>query len=88
MALNKSDFVKIRKNLNRFEESREKLIQDSRHIIKLSKQIIYSIHRNDLKEAGKLINSIKKEVKRLPKDDFDTGMKNVALQEYAEAVMF
>lgn len=86
--LNKSDFEKIRKDLNDFEESRELLITNSRHIIKLSKQIIYSIHRGNIEEAGKLVEVIKKDIKKLPKEDYDAGMKNVALQEYAEALLF
>jgi translin len=88
MALDQSDFAKIRKNLSEFDDRREKLIQDSRKVLKLSKQIIYSIHRNELDEAEKLIASIKKEVEKLPEDNYDTGMKNVALQEYAEAILF
>ena len=57
--INKKDFEEIRKELNDFEIKREETIQNSRDTITLSKQIIYSIHRNDLTNAEKLIKLIK-----------------------------
>lgn len=87
--IGKSDFEKIRKEMAVLESSREESIRKSRDIIKLSKQIIYSVHRNDLKEAEKLIVQIKKEMSGLPKQEaFDPGVINVAEQEYVEAAAF
>ncbi|MDP2908967.1 MAG: hypothetical protein Q8N77_04135 [Nanoarchaeota archaeon] len=86
--LDDKDFEGIRKDLKRFEEERELTIQKSRRIIQLSKQIIYSIHRNDLKSAEKLAEEIKKETKSLPSCPYDTDMHKTAIQEYVEALCY
>lgn len=86
MMIDKGDFAKIRKEIKDSDNNRESLIRASRDIIRLSKQIIYSIHRSDLKNAESLAKKIKADVKKLPSGDFGTGMKKVALQEYVEAV--
>jgi translin len=84
--LDKKVFAKIKKEIARYEEKRESLIRESRDIIRLSKQIIYALQRNDVKKAGSLSKNIKLKVKKLPSDDYSTGMKRVALQEYVEAM--
>jgi translin len=84
--IDKKDFSEIKTDLKAFEAKRESVIQLSRKIIQLSKQIIYSIHRNDLKTANKLINEIVLKVKKLPKGNYDTGIEKVAVQEYVEAL--
>ncbi|MCG2717346.1 MAG: hypothetical protein L6408_00725 [Nanoarchaeota archaeon] len=86
--LDGKDFEEIRKDLGKFEEKRELTIQKSRKIIQLSKQIIYSIHRDDLKSAENLIEGIKSEIKELPKERYDTDMAKVAIQEYVEAICY
>lgn len=87
--LNKKEFESIRKELNDFEIKREETIQNSREIITLSKQIIYSVHRNDTISAEKLIKQIKSKIKNLDKKrNYDTGISNVAFQEYVEAIAF
>lgn len=86
--INKSKFKKIREDLNNFEKKREKVIQTSRSIIKLSKRIIYSVLRKEIKEAEKLIKDIKKQIKTLPKGSYDVRIDHVAYQEYVEAVCF
>ena len=45
----KKDFEKMRKELNDFDNQREILIRKSRNIVKLSKKVIYSVHRMRLK---------------------------------------
>jgi translin len=84
--IDKKDFAKIRKELARYEKKREALIRESRDIIKLSKQIIYALHRDDLKNAESGAKKIRQKVKKLPSEDYSTGMKRVALQEYVEAM--
>jgi len=84
--IDKKDFIKIRKEMKDNDNKRESLIRDSRDILKLSKQIIYSIHRGDLKKAESLSKKIKDDVKKLPSQDYNTGMKKVALQEFVEAI--
>lgn len=87
--INKNDFEAIRKELKDFEIKREETIQISREVITLSKQIIYSVHRNDLNNASKLIKDIKSRIKKLDKTkNYDTGISNVAFQEHVEAVAF
>ena len=86
--LNKKEFKNIQKELLDYELKREILVQLSREIIRISKQIIYNVHRNDLKNAYNLINDIKLRVKKLPVDYSETGIINVAKYEYIEAVCF
>ncbi|MBS3127927.1 hypothetical protein J4410_02185 [Candidatus Woesearchaeota archaeon] len=88
MILDQKEFKEIAKHLEDFEKKREEQIAKSREVIKLSKQIIYSLHRNDLKEAEKYVLAIKKEMKLLSPKDYDTGMVSVAFQEYGEALCF
>ncbi|MFA5888178.1 MAG: hypothetical protein WC852_05720 [Candidatus Nanoarchaeia archaeon] len=86
--INKNEFAGIRKDLKDFEEKREETIRKSRDIIMLSKQIIYSTQRNELKKAEELCGEIRKLVKELPAGNYDTDMETVAVQEYVEAVCF
>lgn len=86
--LDKKEFKEIRKELENFDRNREKVISISREIIQISKQIIYCVHRGDNSGAQELISSIKKRLKDLPDQKFDTNMDIVAKQEYVEAVCF
>ena len=87
--INRKSFEKIRKEMDEFENKREITIQNSRDIIKLSKQIIYSVHRNELNEISNLIKEIKSKVKLLDKTkNYDTGISSIAFQEYVEAILF
>jgi len=92
--LNKKDFAKIRNNISGYDKEREILIKKSRDVLKLSKQLIYSVHRKDLIEAAKILNQVKKEKasldkiassrKRLPFE----GSYSDAMQEYVEALCY
>lgn len=84
--INKKGFEKIRKELDKSEEARENLIQSSREIIRLSKLIIYALHRDDVKKASSLIKKIKEKTAKLPDENHNTGIKHVAVQEYVEAI--
>lgn len=86
--INRQEFKDIGKELKKFEEEREKLIQKSREIITLSKQIIYSIHRNDYKKAEGLTKTIKTRIKNLPNNSYDMNMDGVAKQEFVESIAF
>ncbi|HLC78478.1 MAG TPA: hypothetical protein VJH92_05105 [Candidatus Nanoarchaeia archaeon] len=86
--INKKEFEQMRKELNEFEIKREDTIITSRDIIKLSKQIIYSLHRGET-EVNNLVKEIKTKIKLLDKTkDYDTGISSVAFQEYVEAVAY
>lgn len=88
--LNKSEFGKIKQEMHNLDLKREAIIQTSREVITLSKQIIYAAQRNDLKEAEDLIKKIKEKIKNLRKVNIstDTNINSVAFQEYVEAIAF
>ncbi len=88
--LNKSEFTKIRQGMHRIDSRRESIIQLSRDIISLSKQVIYAAQRNDLKEAVSAIKAIKGKIKKLRQVNIntDTNINSVAFQEYVEAICF
>ncbi|MBI2658496.1 hypothetical protein HYX05_00120 [Candidatus Woesearchaeota archaeon] len=88
--LNKNEFGKIRQEMHNLDLKREAIIQTSREIITISKQIIYAAQRNDLKEAESAIKSIKGKIKKLKKINTatDTNINSVAFQEYVEAIAF
>ncbi len=75
-----------------FDLNREKVIKKARDVIKLSKKIIYSIHRNNIDEG--LIKEIKKEKEELEKyikknkGLYYEGSFKVAIQEYVEAMLY
>ncbi|MBS3104830.1 hypothetical protein J4234_01080 [Candidatus Woesearchaeota archaeon] len=88
--LNKSEFNKIREDMHKVDLVREEIIQTSREIITISKQIIYAAQRDDLNEAESAIKSIKSKIKKLRKVNIstDTNINSVAFQEYVEAISF
>ena len=88
--LNKSEFNKIRQEMHEIDLKREDVIQLSREIISISKQVIYAAQRNDLKEAEISVKKIRDKVKKLKKIDInaDTNINSVAFQEYVEAISF
>ena len=88
--LDKNEFAKIKEEMHKIDLRREELIQLSREIISVSKQIIYAAQRNDLNEAENAIKSIKPKVQKLKKIKIaaDTNINAVAFQEYVEAVSF
>ena len=92
--LNKQDFKEMRKAFNSFDDNREKVIKKSRDILKLSKQLIYAVHRDDVKEAAKLVGHIERE-KKIVEQVIGTNAKlgeigayRVALGEYVEAMLY
>ncbi|MEA3429880.1 MAG: hypothetical protein U9R08_01270 [Nanoarchaeota archaeon] len=92
--LDNKDFTNMLKEVQDFDSQREILIKKSRDVLKLSKQLIYSVHRSDLKESNKLAVSIKKELKVLNsiigknKKMYKQGSYKVAVQEYVEAMLY
>jgi predicted translin family RNA/ssDNA-binding protein len=92
--LNKQDFKEMQKDFNSFDDNRELVIKKSRDILKLSKQIIYSVHRDDLKEAANLVKKIEAEKKKVEEIVAKSskleaiGAYRVAIQEYVEAILY
>ena len=88
--INRNDFSRIRKEMHAADAKREEVIQLSREIITLSKQIIYAAQRNDLKSADSAIKDVKSRIGKLKKIKIvtDTNISSVAFQEYVEAIAF
>lgn len=83
----------MRKEMEEFDKVREDLIAQSREVVKLSKKIIYAIHRKDMKEADASVIEIKQKVKSILKltDESEleySGSRKIALQEYVEAICY
>ncbi|PIZ52413.1 hypothetical protein COY27_00255 [Candidatus Woesearchaeota archaeon CG_4_10_14_0_2_um_filter_33_13] len=88
------NYTKLIKYIQDYDSERELLIKKSRDVLKLSKQIIYAIHRDEIVEAAKLIVQIEKEKaaldnmsKHSPKMSCE-GSYKVAIQEYVEAILY
>ncbi len=87
-------FEKIRLSLESYDKQREALIKKARVVLKLSKRLIYSLHRNNKKEAVKLKNQLEKEKSKLDRIAFSKkgllyeGSYSEAAQEYVEAVSY
>ncbi len=89
-----TNYNKLQKEIQDYDQEREKIIKKSRDIIKLSKQIIYSVHRDELSEASILVKKIEKELealktiaKKSTKLSFEGSFK-MAVQEYVEAILY
>ena len=88
--LDKNEFNKIRNEMHGLDLKREEVIETSRKIINISKQIIYAVQRNDMQEASNILKNIKTKIKKLKKIKIplDTNINSVAFQEYVEAIAF
>ncbi len=89
-----TNFSKLRKEIQDYDSDREKLIKKSRDVLKLSKQVIYAVHRDEITSAAKLVKQIEAEKKKLEaiakhnnKLVYE-GSYKVAIQEYVEAILF
>ena len=88
------EFNEIGKKLASYDNKREELIKKARELLKISKQIIYSVHRGNSKESLVNLNKankIKKELDKIAgfysKLVFE-GSYSEACQEYVEAVCY
>ncbi|MFC1768816.1 hypothetical protein ACFLZX_03560 [Nanoarchaeota archaeon] len=90
--IDEKNFQKVKDLFNKFEKDREQLIGISREVVRLSKQLIYAIHRDDTKQSEKFYNEINKkfaDMKKLPNKNpllSSQGSLKVAIQEYVEAI--
>jgi len=88
----KNNFNALRNTYEREDKLRDNLITESREIVKKSKKIIYSVHRNDFSAASKSVEDIKKSIKELLNKTeskiSDVGYLRNAFQEYVEALCF
>ncbi len=90
--INEKNFKKAKELFDGFEKDRDELIQRSREITRLSKQLIYSLHRDDMKQADvyykEISLSVKDMIKMGKKDPMlnTQGSMKIAIQEYVEAI--
>ena len=88
------NFAKLQKEFVSYDEEREKLIKKSRDVLKLSKLIIYAVHRDEMDKAAKLVEEIERERKELERiaEHSDKmvfeGSYKIAIQEYVEAILY
>ncbi len=93
MTLDEQEFAEIKRSFEAFDAKREAIIKESRDILKLSKQAIYSVHRGDLEKAREQLSAAEKIKERLEgaignDPNLRTGGFANALEEYAEARTF
>jgi len=86
IKLDTAIFQKLAKEYGETDQQREQIIKASRDILKLSKKIIYAVHRQDLQTAKQLIGDVKSQVSELKNGE--TGMYSAAIQEFVEAVCY
>ncbi len=91
--LDKKDLESIKTKIDKYEQERDKVIRTSRDVIKLSKKVIYALHRKDMKSAAAAVKQMGSEFKSMasvakhPKI-LSSGSYKVAVQEYVEALCF
>jgi predicted translin family RNA/ssDNA-binding protein len=92
--INKTFFVKIKKNLELHQKERNEIIEKSRQILQLSKTAIFALHRHDAKQAEISITEAEAILKDLNKS-YNKGNRlrfegsyKAALEEYVEAKTF
>ncbi len=88
------NFSKLQKEIHAYDAERENLIKKSRDVLKLSKLVIYAVHRDELEKAATLLKELEKERKELeiiakhsPMMGSEGSFK-IAIQEYVEAVLY
>jgi predicted translin family RNA/ssDNA-binding protein len=91
--IDKKDFEHMKSELEEHEKEKDALVRNSRTVVKLSKRVIYSLHRDDPKSAATHLEDMKKEFSNLDKSTKDTKLRSsgaykVAVQEYVEAYCF
>jgi translin len=89
--IDKTIFEKLKKEIEERDLLREKLIVNSRPVMKESKQAIYALHRDNIDEAKEKLALAKEGIKALSEyasDAASTGAYSQALQEYAEAATY
>ncbi len=88
------DLSNIQKELAAYDSKREDLIKKSRDVLKLSKLLIYAVHRDEIQKAEEFKTKIEEEIKLLesiathdPKLQYE-GSYKIAVQEYVEAILY
>jgi len=82
------DFSGLLSEFKKDYSSREEIFLKARGIIRESKRVIYSVHRDDFGGASKGISVMKKKLGSIKKKKVNDGVVKVAFQEFVEAVVF
>lgn len=92
--LDKKDFEDMRREYHLNDSLREELIKKSRDLLKISKQLIYAVHKNDMKncaeyskKAKKILNELRAIIKKSPALEFSGAFRS-AVEEFAEAQLY
>ncbi len=75
----------------KYGQSRHRLLKASSDLLRFSKQVIFSLHRDSLNEAKELLEKAEKLIKDLTKEApsfFEQGFMKAAIEEYVEAKFF
>eukprot|EP00039_Didymoeca_costata_P029753 m.26234 g.26234 ORF g.26234 m.26234 type:complete len:456 (-) comp7778_c0_seq2:2170-3537(-) len=94
VRINAQDFVTLKENMDRYDKKREEVIKKTRDVQKLSKQAIFSLHRDNMKQASEQLDravSIAQTIfEGYVKDEplLRVGSYSNAMEEFAEAVLF
>lgn len=88
--LDEANFAEMKKEMDAFDAKRERIIKESRDVLKLSKRAIYSLHRGENDAAQELLAEARKrkrELERLIDKDgpLRTGSLSAACEEFVEA---
>ncbi len=91
--LDEREFARIKERFEAFDEKREAVIKESRDILKLSKQAIYCLHREDRDGARERLDKARGVKERLEAEiacdtALRTGGFSNAVEEYVEARAF
>ncbi|MBW2992775.1 hypothetical protein KY345_06170 [Candidatus Woesearchaeota archaeon] len=92
--LDEKDFNEMVEEYSRSDSAREDLIKLGRDIIKVSKQIIYNTHRNDLAKAEENVKKIRELMQKFKQtaekspELLYSGTFRTTTQEFVEAVAY
>lgn len=91
--INKIFFTKLKAEYLKYSSHRDSVINESRSVLRDSKDAIFASHRDDLKQADKSLKHAQKVIKSLSHKVKNNrlnyeGAYRAALEEYAEAKLF
>ena len=92
--IDKKLFIKLHKDYDSYDIGRRIIIKHSNDILKLSKQAIFALHRDNVADAKKKIDAAGKELKYLEKKIKDEkglqyeGSYLAGVEEFVEAQLF
>jgi translin len=91
--LDKREYASIRRDLDQFSRGKIEVMKQGREVVKASKELIYSIHRGDMKAAKEFLSKIEGERAKLDRIASTPRLRAFSpysngVQEYVEAVAY